>query len=128
MCLLSIVRNKNDAAWLHQAITWTNFDLSSGRPSVMELRAISHEIPYILVNNEDILLPPRGMWQIHAILTTCDYTWLEQRYKNTIPVKLPWIFPGAPLKVNEAPGNIQGNLTGTKHLHQNVYMQSSYCL
>ena len=25
--------------------------------------------------------------------------------------RLPWIFPGAPLKVNGAPGNIQGNLT-----------------
>ena len=32
--------------------------------------------------------------------------------KNPIPVKLPWIFPGAPLKINGAPGNIQGNLTG----------------
>ena len=27
-------------------------------------------------------------------------------------MKLPWIFPGAPLKVNGAPGNIQGNLDG----------------
>ena len=27
-------------------------------------------------------------------------------------VKLPWMFPGAPLTFNEAPGNIQGNLTG----------------
>ena len=24
---------------------------------------------------------------------------------------LPWIFPGTPLKLNSAPGNIQGNLT-----------------
>ena len=24
--------------------------------------------------------------------------------------RLPWIFPGAPLKVNKVPGNIQGNL------------------
>ena len=29
-----------------------------------------------------------------------------------IPVKLPWIFPGAPLIFNGAAGNIQGNLTG----------------
>ena len=29
-----------------------------------------------------------------------------------IPVKLPWIFPEAPLTFNEAPRNIQGNLTG----------------
>ena len=29
-----------------------------------------------------------------------------------MPVKLPWIFPGAPLKINGAPKNIQGNLTG----------------
>ena len=28
-----------------------------------------------------------------------------------IPVKLPWIFPGAPLKINGAPRNIQDNLT-----------------
>ena len=26
--------------------------------------------------------------------------------------KLPWIFPGAQLKLNGSPGNIQGNLTG----------------
>ena len=26
-----------------------------------------------------------------------------------IPLKLPWIFPGAPLNFNGAPGNIQGN-------------------
>ena len=31
---------------------------------------------------------------------------------NLIPVKLPWIYPGAPLNFNGAPGNIQGNLTG----------------
>ena len=29
-----------------------------------------------------------------------------------IPVKLPWIFPGAPLNFNGAHGNIQGNSTG----------------
>ena len=29
-----------------------------------------------------------------------------------IPVKLPWIFPGAPLVSNGPPRNIQGNLTG----------------
>ena len=28
--------------------------------------------------------------------------------------KLPWIFPGAPLRINGAPGNIQGNLTGVR--------------
>ena len=31
---------------------------------------------------------------------------------GSITVKLPWIFPGAPLNLNGAPGNIQGNLTG----------------
>ena len=30
----------------------------------------------------------------------------------SLPVKLPWIFPGAPLKFNGAPGNIQCNWTG----------------
>ena len=70
--------------------------------------------------------------------TSCD-TWLnwvyhywriQLRYWNTpvtrtsllnaknqrkcILVKLPWIFPGVSLKVNGAPRNIQGNLTGMK--------------
>ena len=31
---------------------------------------------------------------------------------KNIRVKLPWIFPGAPLKINGAPRKIQGNLTG----------------
>ena len=30
--------------------------------------------------------------------------------------QLPWIFPGAPLKINGAPGNILGNLTGTPRI------------
>ena len=39
------------------------------------------------------------------------------------PVNLPWIFPGSPLEVNVAPGNIQGDLTGmriqiVKHLRE----------
>ena len=29
----------------------------------------------------------------------------------SIPVKLPWIFPGAPLVINGASGNVLGNLT-----------------
>ena len=29
-----------------------------------------------------------------------------------IHAKLPWMFPGAPLKVSRAPGNVQGSLTG----------------
>ena len=32
-------------AWRHQAIIWTNFDLSSVRLSDIYLRAFSHEIP-----------------------------------------------------------------------------------
>ena len=31
-------------------------------------------------------------------------------------VQLPWIFPGAPLKINGTPGNIQGNLTALMFL------------
>ena len=38
-------------------------------------------------------------------------TWFRL-WANDIPVKLPLIFPGAPLIFNGAPGNIQGNLTG----------------
>ena len=39
----------------------------------------------------------------HKCIATCSITYLS---------KLPWIFPGAPLEINGAPGNIQGNLTG----------------
>ena len=35
-----------------------------------------------------------------------------------IPVQCPWIFLGAPLKFNGAPGNIQGNLTGMVTSHE----------
>ena len=47
--------------------------------------------------------------------------WLWHIITNLIPVKLPWIFSEAPLKINRAPGNIQGNLdmyaiTFTVHL------------
>ena len=31
--------------------------------------------------------------------------------------KVPWIFPGAPLKVNGAPGDIQDKLTGPNYLY-----------
>ena len=41
-----------------------------------------------------------------------------------IAVKLPWIFPGAPLKINGAPGNIQGNLTA---MHADVGPTSAQC-
>ena len=40
-----------------------------------------------------------------------DSKWRRRSFDISIPVKLPWIFPGAPLKFNGAPGKIQGNLT-----------------
>ena len=39
---------------------------------------------------------------------------------DNIPVKLPWIFPGAPLKINGASGNIQGNLTSIRSAHTTI--------
>ena len=50
-----------------------------------------------------------------------------------IPVKLPWIFLGAPLTSNGAPRNIQGNLTGMQvHFfsHNSIWFQpvSTSCL
>ena len=35
----------------------------------------------------------------------------SRNFAKILPVQLPWIFSGAPLKVNGASGNIQGNLT-----------------
>ena len=50
---------------------------------------------------------------------SCNIQYRSTRFNNgssklieDIPVKLPWIFPGAPLNFNGAPGNIQGNLRG----------------
>ena len=43
-----------------------------------------------------------------AIVLSVDYC---TAYAAGMPAKLPWIFPGAPLHFNGAPGNIQGNLT-----------------
>ena len=37
-----------------------------------------------------------------------DIFWMKSRAAYDIAVKLPWILPGAPLKINGAPGNIQG--------------------
>ena len=34
----------------------------------------------------------------------------------SVPLKLPWIFPGAPLTFNRAPENIQGNLIGMSQM------------
>ena len=48
-------------------------------------------------------------------LDTHVVIWLSwvPRLKNVLtPVKLPWIFQGAPLQITGAPGNIQGSLTG----------------
>ena len=59
------------------------------------------------------LLWLRSSWDIGLIfIILC-------RYCRT--VKLPWILLGAPLKVNGAPRNIQGNLTGI------VLYSTSHC-
>ena len=51
----------------------------------------------------------RLVWLIHA--TTSGKV-------SFIPVKLPWIFPGAQLTFYEAPGKIQCNLTGMKSVEE----------
>ena len=63
---------------------------------------------------------------------TCVACWRKQRtlalnrqqvitqhlmFNTTYLSNLPWIFPGAPLKFDGAPGNIQGNLTA---LHRRI--------
>ena len=50
-------------------------------------------------------------WPISLLWSACS------RCK---PIELPWIFPGAPLKINGAPGNIQGNSTGMPVACDNV--------
>ena len=53
--------------WRHQAITWTNVDLSSARPSDIHLRKIFHElawkhlstINWVICGSDNGLLPDR---------------------------------------------------------------------
>ena len=51
---------------------------------------------------------------VNEIMTRCDCALDEQygrlSYSTIRFAKLPWIFPGAPLKINGALGNIPGNL------------------
>ena len=54
----------------------------------------------------------KAIWAIYHILSW--FLW-DKEQENIIPVKLPRIFLGAPMKVNGAPGNSQGNFTGMEH-------------
>ena len=49
-----------------------------------------------------------GFWHSAATFTLLEYSGNTDEYVPNIPVKLPWIFPGAP--INGAPENIQDNL------------------
>ena len=40
--------------------------------------------------------------------------------------RLPWIFPGTPLKINGAPGNIQGNLTAEGSINHKLRLVQCY--
>ena len=80
----------------------------------------------------DPLCTPMHSWGNQSPLLVCNlkYTKINYYYDNHktpslykyskkfngefIPLKLPWIFPGAALIFNGAPGNIQGNLTGVE--------------
>ena len=53
-----------------------------------------------------------------------DWHWGQWRL---IPVKLPWIFPGAPLNFNGAPGNIQGNLDRYEGCQSNILQTLTQC-
>ena len=53
-----------------------------------------------------------------VLLWLTNFTHILQGYLTVSGAylsRLPWIFPGAPLKVNGAPGNIQGNLCWCNH-------------
>ena len=67
-------------AWWHQAITWTNVDLSSIRFSDSHLRAIEQEIPqpsvlkmaWKLLKSKISFKSHRGQWAITAIHDICQ--------------------------------------------------------
>ena len=54
----------------------------------------------------------RGLKPTLRLETTPGYVRKLLTIRWDTPVKLPWIFPGAPLIFNGAPWNIQGNLPG----------------
>ena len=64
---------------------------------------------HCLMKKKDIFIRDNALKIVYCVHFD-DYT--VEFLGNPIPVKLPWIFPGAPLNFNGAPGNIQGNLTG----------------
>ena len=49
-------------------------------------------------------------WSAGSIESRCLKASPNLKHTACIPVKLPCLFPGTPLKINGAPGNIQGNL------------------
>ena len=64
------------AAWRHQAITWTNVDLSLVRSSGIHLSAILQEIPQPSVTEISLKIyiskilfkSPRGQWVKHSVI------------------------------------------------------------
>ena len=51
---------------------------------------------------------------------------LHIHQQQHIPVKLTWIFPGAPLIFNGAPGNIQGNKPGMQAVHVQTFRVTTH--
>ena len=77
------------AAWQHQAITWTNFDLSSVESSAFHVRAISLEIPQLWITKislkNDLPKIPfkshRGQWV--KSFPTKDLSILQSQYHGS---------------------------------------------
>ena len=64
-----------------------------------------------------------GLMSVHVLFVVGlnDPFNTETAAGNLTPAKLPWIFPGAPLTFNGAPGNTQCNLTG-------MWFETPWCL
>ena len=75
-------------------------------PEILAVALYAHIIPYTVHGNFGVSM------KIADGLVPIWYQYNSNYHAGpcwSIPVKLPWIFPGAPLKINGAPGNIQGN-------------------
>ena len=77
-----------------------------------QLVTYSENVEVVVIVCFELILKKHHMTEINFLKNTIMY--IKQTYRNTWnmhkAVKLPWIFRGASLTFNRAPGNIQGDL------------------
>ena len=102
------------------ALRWMPLDLADDKSTLVQVMAwccqtTSHYLSQCWPRFMSPYGVTRPQWvNDRAVQATVTNQWhfeiVRNHYHLSRVVKLPWIFPGAPLKFNGAPGNIQGNI------------------